>query len=110
MHDEYSMPNIKPATTNLSRFQVVKGNRGSQRAELIEKFLERVTATRQANGFRAISPARMGKMLAHIPTDQLYPFYRDCERARSFTAYFHWSLKPDGNGRQKGANRTRDSR
>lgn len=60
----------------------------------MEKFLERVNRGRTESGYPAITMKRLAHMLAHIPTDQLYPFYRDCERAQKFSAYFWWSLKP----------------
>ena len=84
---------FKKPTIDLSRFSVVSNNRGSERGDLLDKFLVRIEATRKANGFAKLGIKRLATMLAHIPTDQLYPFYQDCERAKSFTAYFHWSIK-----------------
>lgn len=92
--EEYDTPTIKRANFDFSRIQVVKSNRGSARGEMLDKFLERINPGRKAVGLRPYSHARLSQLLQHVPTDQLYPFYRDCERAKNFSAYFHWSLKP----------------
>lgn len=77
-----------------SRFTVAP-TRGSERGELLDKFLERLNPAMVAKGYRPYTHARLSAKLAHIPTEQLYPFFKDCERAGiPFGAYFHWSLKP----------------
>jgi hypothetical protein len=93
VHKKRREPQFKKPTIDLSRFSVVSNNRGSERGDMLDKFLVRIEEVRQANGFSKLGIKRLASMLAHIPTDQLYPFYQDCERAKSFTAYFHWSLK-----------------
>lgn len=81
--------------TGMERFSVIKGNRGSARGEMLDKFLARLNPGRVAGGYKPLTHARIGKMLAHIPTDDLYAFYQLCERSDlPFGAFFHWSLKP----------------
>lgn len=79
---------------NLSKFKVVKNNRGSQRGEMLDKFLERLNPPRIADGYKPLSHSRLSKLLAHIPTEDLHAFYKQCENSdMPFGAYFHWSLK-----------------
>lgn len=80
--------------TGMERFSVVEKNRGSQRGEMLDKFLERLNPSRIAAGYKPLSHARIATMLSHIPTDYLFAFYRQCETSQlPFSAYFHWSLK-----------------
>lgn len=79
---------------DLSRYQQPRSKATSERAELIEKFLSRLNPPRIADGFKPLTPARLGAMLAHVPTEDLWPFYRSCEQANSFSRFFHWSLRP----------------
>lgn len=81
--------------SGLGRFEVKKGNRGSRRGEMLDKFLDRLNAARVGTKYKPLSIKRVAMMLAHVPTDDLYPFYKDCERAKTFSAYFHWALKPE---------------
>jgi hypothetical protein len=37
--------------------------------------------------------ARIAMLVAHVKTADLYPFLKDCQRARNFAAYFQWALK-----------------
>jgi hypothetical protein len=76
-------------------FKIVKGNRGSARGENLDKFLERLNRERDAEGYKPYTIERVAVLLAHVPTDDLHAFYKQCEQAGiPFGAYFHWSLKP----------------
>jgi hypothetical protein len=79
---------------DVSRFTVAP-QRGSERGELLDKFLERLNPSRIQAGYKPYNHARLSVMLQHLKTDELYPFYRQCEQAGiPFSAFFHWSLKP----------------
>lgn len=97
---EDSSPIIKKPTVDLSRFQVEKGHHGSYRGDMLEKFLARVNLGRQESGYPPFTMKRLAFMLSHVPTWQLEPFWRECERARCFSAFFFWSLKAQ-NGAKK---------
>lgn len=43
---------------------------------------------------RDVTAQDLGVLLSHIPTADLYAFRRQCEKARSFSRYFWWALKP----------------
>ena len=76
------------------KFKVVKNNRGSQRGELLDKFLAKLNPTRVADGYKPLTHSRISKSLAHIPTEDLHAFYQQCEKSNiPFSAYFFWSLK-----------------
>jgi hypothetical protein len=67
----------------------------SERAELVGKFADRLNRDRDGVKFKKLSYAAVSVKLAHIRTIfDLYAFYRQCEEARSFSAYFWWALKP----------------
>ena len=92
--EEYHMPETKKLSINLSRFKVVEKNRGSQRGDMLDRFLERVNQSREAAGYKPLSIKRLAMMLAHIPTEDLYAFYQMCEKSDlPFTAKFHYELK-----------------
>jgi hypothetical protein len=83
-----------PSLFDASRFQVVSNHKGSERGELLDKFLARLNPPRVAGNFKPLSHGRLSAILSHIPTDELYPFFRQCEGANSFSRFFWWSLKP----------------
>lgn len=89
------MPETKKASVDLSRFKVVKNNRGSARGEMLDEFLARLNPSREAKGYKPFSIKRLAMMLSHVPTEDLHAFYKQCDQAGiPFGAYFHWSLKP----------------
>lgn len=90
------VPQPKPLATNMARFQVVKGNRGSARGDILDRFLERLNPPRVAIKLKPYTHARLSLMLQHIKgTDELHAFYEQCEKAGiPFSAFFHCSLKP----------------
>lgn len=93
---EYQSPlRAKSLSIPLDRFTVVSGNRGSNRGDLIGDFLIRLNKARVAKGYKPYTAQRLAVLLAHIPTEDLHPFYKQCEQAKiPFGAYFHWALKP----------------
>lgn len=66
----------------------------SEREELLSKFLDRLNAERAGTTFKPLQARSLGVKLAHIPTGDLWAFYRQCEAARSFSRYFWWAIKP----------------
>ena len=78
---------------DINRFEIKRG--GSQRGEMIDRFLEKLNPPRRASGYKELTPAGLNRLISHIPTEQLYPFFRDCERARNFSKYFFWSIRVD---------------
>lgn len=67
----------------------------SERAELIGKFTDRLNKERDGVKYKKLTYKRVGFLLSHLKgTSELYAFLRQCEEARSFSAYFWWALKP----------------
>lgn len=66
----------------------------NEREEIVSKFLAELNFDRQRHGFRAYTYARMATLLQGVPTADLYPFFKKCEKANSFGKFFHWSLDP----------------
>jgi len=86
---------IKKPTFDISRFQVVEKNRTTERGEMLEMFLDKLNPARIADGYKPYTIKRIAVLLAHIPTDDLYAFYRQCETSDlPFGAKFHYELKP----------------
>lgn len=94
---EDTFPQIKSTAslfTGMERFSVVEKNRGSQRGEMLDKFLARLNPSRVAAGYKPLSHARIAVLVSHIPTEDLYAFYKQCEASQlPFSAYFHWAIK-----------------
>ena len=84
---------MKTPAFDMTRFAVAK-TRGSERGELLDRFLERLNPSRTASGFPPLSIKRMAFMLSHIPTDELHAFYRQCETYNGpFSKAFFGALK-----------------
>lgn len=84
---------MKTISFDLERYTKPTTKANSERAELLEKFLNRLNPPRVEAGYKPLSAARLGMMLAHVPTEDLYPFYRECEQAKSFGKLFHYKLR-----------------
>lgn len=59
----------------------------------INKFLVRINPDRILKGYRELQYPAMASMFQKIPTDDLYAFYRECEKAKNFSAFFWWKMK-----------------
>lgn len=92
MEDEPNL-NIKRPTFDFSRVAVVKNNRGSHRGYLLDLFLARINDSRRAAGYSPYKIDRLAAELAHLSIQDLDAFYKKCAAAKSFTAFYHWSLK-----------------
>jgi len=74
------------------KFQKKKpGAPRGRREELIQSFMLPINEARKRDGFEPLSQPAMAKKLKHI--EDLYPFYNECQRARSFSRFFWWALE-----------------
>lgn len=79
----------------LDKFHITrKGEPRNEREELLDKFLAKLNLARIGTAYAPLTIGRLVKILEGVPTKDLYAFLRDCERARSFSKYFFWALKP----------------
>lgn len=67
----------------------------SERDELIQMFTDRLNLSRKQAGYKAYPVRAVAVKLSHLSVRDMRDFYKDCERANSFGAYFHWALKPE---------------
>lgn len=66
----------------------------SERGELLEKFVKRINQSRKNTGYRPYPVAYIAKLMAYIPTSELYAFYKKLEQSNNFVALWHWHVKP----------------
>lgn len=66
----------------------------SERAEILEKFVDKLNTFRRQDGFKPLPVKSYAVMLGHLDTRDLRDFYKDCENAKHFSKYFWWALKP----------------
>lgn len=88
-----------------SQFKRTAGGRerGSERGDLMEYFLERLNGERRRDGLPPMTMGRVGKLLQGIPTKDLYYLKSVCDKARNFSKKFWWEVSPkkqtEGNDR-----------
>lgn len=86
---------LKTKLADLSRFTVPKTKATSRRAHLLEQYLARInTKERTDAGYKPVTPARLGKMVAHMDEDDLEAFYKSAsEYNGGFSRAFFGALK-----------------
>lgn len=66
----------------------------SQRDEMLELFVAKLNAGNISDGYPKTTIPRVAKMLAGIPTGDLFAIYKKCETYRKFGAGLRYELKP----------------
>jgi len=61
----------------------------------MEYFCAKLNPSRVRDGLRPIGMARMGHLLAKIPTKDLYYIKRVCDDAQNFSKKFWYLLNPE---------------
>lgn len=82
----------------LQRFQQQRdhGKVVSERASCIKLFHDKRAIKlpdRKTRELRLATAKELAVLLGHTPTEDLEPFYKECQRARSFSRYFWWAMK-----------------
>lgn len=72
---------------SLQTYTTPKGD-SNQRRDLLRKFQARLN-----EGEYKITGRGLAMKLAHVKTEFLYDFFKDCENANNFSKYFYYSLK-----------------
>lgn len=92
--DNQPVKEIKDLFSNY-RIAVPSTGRHSERGDLITKFLEALNPPRLEIGLKPLSPAYISWKFASVKmgVDQIYRFYKDCERAKNFSSYFWYAFK-----------------
>jgi hypothetical protein len=88
------MEALKTKLADMSRYTKPTTKANSNRAHLIEQFLERLNPGRKQAGYPELTPARLGKMVAHLSDDDLYFTFNTCSKYNGpFSKCFFGSLK-----------------
>jgi hypothetical protein len=80
-----------PQTYSLKFQSNDEGKPRNPREEILDKFMEKLNASRVKAGFRPMTHARLAKIFEGVPTEDLWPAFKTCENARSFGSMF-WHL------------------
>ena len=77
-----------------------KRDRATERGELMQYFMQKLNMTRTRDGLAPITMGRMARLLAGIPTQDLYFLKSICDDALkrngidSFSKRFWWEINP----------------
>lgn len=82
--------------------KVVTITHKTERGELLDKFWHTLNINRVGTKFKVLTKARVGQLIAHIPTNDLYYFHSICNDAgnrsqvyaQGFSKRFYYDLKP----------------
>lgn len=66
----------------------------SERASLIGTLTDTLNLDRDGKKYKKLTYARIGTLLAHIPTKDLYYLKRVCEDSKNFSKKFWWEINP----------------
>lgn len=79
---------------NLKKLKIEKTKITNERQELIKQFLDRINAERAGTKWKPLSARAVAIKVGHIPTSELYWFFKNCEQAKcGFSKAFFGSLK-----------------
>lgn len=67
--------------------------KGSERSDLIGQFLEKINEQRRLENGKEYKASYIAFRLSHIPTADLYFFYKKCEQSSNFNRMFFGLLK-----------------
>ncbi len=82
--------------TLLNHYQIVpQKSRRTEYGDLLDLFLPKLNEGRAERKLPLLTHARLARMLKKGGVSQtyLYAFYKECERANNFSAFFWWKLK-----------------
>ncbi len=80
-----------------------KKSRITERGEMMTYFMTELNRTRLSDGLPPLSMARMGRILAGIPTKDLYYLKSVCDQASNFSKKFWWEINPKKHQDEAGA-------
>jgi nucleoside diphosphate kinase len=69
----------------------------SERAELLERFVTRLNASRVAGGYKPLGAKFYAMKMSHIETDELHAFYKKLDSARNFSSLWYYYCVPKKN-------------
>lgn len=81
------MKNIKEL---LNKKLEVKKSRRSEKGDLVDTFLSKLNPPRIKDGYSKLTFGRMAKLLKG---KDIYPLFKECEKAKDFSKYFWYKIK-----------------
>ena len=95
MEHEYQAPIAsKKATFDFARFEKPTTKANSERASLLEPFIERLQGDARRTGYKPMSKPRICMLMAYIATEDLYAFHRKLEASPCYGAIWNWYVNP----------------
>jgi hypothetical protein len=93
-YDTYEVLKTKKATFDFSRFDKPTTKANSERASLLEPFIERLQRDARMSGYKPMSKARICILMAYIATDDLYMFHKKLCDSPCYGAIWNWYVNP----------------
>jgi len=91
MENEYQSPMaFKKSTFDFDRFQKPITKANSERASLLEPFIERLQRDARLAGYKPMSKARICMLMAYIATEDLYAFHKKLTESPNYGAIWNW--------------------
>jgi len=72
----------------------LKGDRRTERGELLKEFFTQLNVGRVQKGFKPLTMARLGVIFQGVPNEDVYAFLKECKRAKNFGAFFNSKVFP----------------
>ena len=95
MENEYQAPMaFKKSTFDFARFQKPTSGANSERASLLQPFIERLNDSRRAGGYRPYTCGYVASKMSHIATDELDFHYKQLASSKNFCALWHYYNVP----------------
>lgn len=86
----------KPLGSLFKNYELKKTEKNirSERDELIQRFVDKgAIRVRRKGKLEPATAKEIAILLRDCPTSDLHAFYEECNRARSFSRWFWWSVK-----------------
>ena len=95
MQHEYQSPmTFKKATFDFARFEKPITKATSERASIIESFVTKLNNSRTVGGYKPLLPGFYASKMSHIPTEELYPFYKKLDAMKNFSSGWWYFCNP----------------
>ena len=89
-YDDYQILATKKATFDFSRFDKPTTKATSERASLLEPFIERLQRDARQQGYKPMTKARICMLMAYIATEDLYMFHKKLTESPSYGGIWNW--------------------
>jgi len=94
MEDYQTPQKMKRVGLDMSRFTQATTKAGSERASLLEPFIERLQGDAKRTGYKPMSKARICMLMAYIDTEDLYMFHKKLTESPCYGGIWMWYVNP----------------